>query len=85
MGKLNYKELIRVGDLSGKIRQGSKVSFKWHGSDSLYTGRIEMRHDEPYFVNEFNYKSAPHILEVMKYYNPLDGFAFFTEFNVLEY
>ena len=38
------------------LQQGTKVSFKWHGSDLLYEGRIEVdKRGDIYFVNEHNY------------------------------
>lgn len=86
MEKLDRSKIIPFETIKSKIRQDSKVSFRWYGSGSLYTGRIEMKGNEPYFVNEFHYtESTPHVLEAMKYYNILESFGIFTEFNVLQY
>jgi hypothetical protein len=68
------------------LKQGTKVEFKWHGSKSLYTGRIEVdNHGRLYFVNEhcFENDRLREIDEPMRYYNDLEGFFFFTYFEVL--
>ena len=86
MAKLDRSKIIPFDQIRSQVQQSSKVSFRWHGSDRLYTGRIEMRHKEPYFVNEHHYtESHPDILEAMKYYNLLESFGVFTEFNVLQF
>lgn len=68
------------------LKQGSRVEFKWHGSKTLYTGRIELdKYGNIYFINEHcfeNDKLLPHC-EGMRYYNRLDDFFFFTHFEIL--
>jgi len=68
------------------LKQGTRVQFKWHGSDRLYTGRIEINeHGEVFFVNEHCYEGDTLIdwQEPMRYYNRLDGFYFFNQFDIL--
>ena len=65
------------------LQQGTKVRFKWHGSDLLYEGRIEVdKRGDIYFVNEHNYKDDVLINEGMRYYNELRSFFKFTLFEV---
>ena len=69
------------------LKQGSKVEFKWHGSKSLYTGRIEIdKYGGLYFINEhcFDNDKLKAVDEGMRYYNTLDSFFFFTHFEVLK-
>jgi len=69
------------------LKQGTKVEFKWHGSKSLYTGRIEIdKYGEIYFINEhcFENDKLKDVDEGMRYYNTLDSFFFFTHFEVLK-
>lgn len=68
------------------LKQGTKVEFKWHGSNILYTGRIEAdKFGRLYFINEhcFENDKLKDIDEGMRYYNPLEGFYFFTHFEIL--
>ncbi len=66
------------------LKQGTKVEFKWHGSDSLYTGRIEVdKYDTIYFINEHNFDNDELKAEGMRYYNALGSFFFFTHFEIL--
>jgi hypothetical protein len=69
------------------LKQETKVEFKWHGSKSLYTGRIELdKYDNIYFINEhcFENNKLKAMDEGMRYYNRLDSFFFFTHFKVLK-
>ena len=69
------------------LKQGTKVQFKWHGSKSLYTGRIEIdEYDNIYFINEYCFENdkLKAMDEGMRYYNTLDSFLFFTHFEVLK-
>lgn len=68
------------------LKQGTKVEFKWHGSESLYTGRIEVdKYGRSYFINEhcFEGDKLREVDEPMRYYNDLESFFFFTYFEVL--
>ena len=68
------------------LKQGTKVKFKWHGSNSLYTGRIEVdKNGNLYFINEFCFENdkLKAVNEGMRYYNPLKSFFFFTHFEIL--
>jgi hypothetical protein len=68
------------------LKQGTKVEFKWHGSKSLYTGRIEVdKYGRLYFINEhcFEGEKLREVDEPLRYYNDLEGFFFFTHFEVL--
>lgn len=68
------------------LKQGTKVEFKWHGSDSLYTGRIEIdKYGNLYFINEhcFENDKLKDVDEGMRYYNTLESFFFFTHFEIL--
>lgn len=69
------------------LKRGTKVQFKWHGSNTLYIGRIEIDiwSNRLFFINEHcfeNDKLLP-IHEGMRYYNPLEDFFFFNEFDIL--
>ncbi len=69
------------------LKQGTKVKFKWYGSDKLFVGRIEVdKHGGIYFVNEhcFNGDELMSTCEGMRYYNRLDNFFFFTYFEILK-
>ena len=75
-----------TSEMEESLKQGTKVEFKWHGSDRLYTGRIEV--DEfgaLYFINEhcFDGNELKEHEEGMRYYNRLDSFFFFTYFKIL--
>lgn len=68
------------------LKQGTKVEFKWHGSKSLYTGRIEVdKSGNLYFINEhcFENDELKDVNEGMRYYNTLESFFFFTHFEIL--
>ena len=69
-----------------RLKQGTKVEFKWYGSNCLYTGRIEVdKNGQLYFINEccfLNNELDPND-EGMRYYNTLEGFFFFTHFEIL--
>ena len=69
-----------------KLRQGSKVEFKWWGNKkTLYTGRIEVdKYGEKYFVNEDNYDGETLRIEGMRYYNTLESFGKYTYFKILQ-
>lgn len=69
-----------------QLRQGTKVEFKWHGSDRLYTGRIEIsEYKLIYFCSEHNYKNdkLTEIGETMKHYNLLESFYHFNYFEII--
>tara|TARA_R110002049_G_scaffold293400_1_gene478398 strand:- start:34 stop:288 length:255 start_codon:yes stop_codon:yes gene_type:complete len=69
------------------LKQGTKIEFKWHGSNSLYTGRIEVdKYDRLYFINKkcFENDKLKAVDEGMRYYNTLDSFFFFTHFEILK-
>ena len=69
------------------LKQGTKVEFKWYGSKSLYTGRIEIdKYGGIYFINEhcFENDKLKDVDEGMRYYNTLDSFFFFTHFEILK-
>jgi hypothetical protein len=69
------------------LKQGTKVEFKWHGSNKLYTGRIEVdKYERLYFINEhcFENDKLKTMDEGMRYYNTLDSFFFFTYFKILK-
>ena len=69
------------------LKQGTKVKFKWHGSNLLYIGRIELdKHGNIYFINEHSFENdkLKEVDEGMKYYNRLDSFFFFTYFEILK-
>lgn len=72
-------------EIEKQLVQGTKVRFKWYGNSSLiYTGRIELsKYGDKYFVNEHNYKDDVLIHENMRFYNSLDSFHHFTEFEIL--
>lgn len=83
---MNLEESKLTAEKIKLLKQGTKVEFKWHGSKSLYTGRIEVdKHNELYFVNEFCYDGdrLKPIDEGMRYYNTLDSFFFFTHFEII--
>lgn len=82
---INWQDNKLTKEIESTLKQGSKVKFKWHGSDSEYTGRIEVNENDNqfYFVNEFNYKGDVLIHEGMRFYNPLERFFHFTMFEVL--
>jgi len=69
------------------LKQGTKVKFKWHGNDKLtYVGYIEIRDSVLYFCAEHNYNEYGVLTssgESMQYYNDLEGFFFFTHFEIL--
>ena len=68
------------------LKQGIKVEFRWHGSNGLYTGRIEVdEYGILYFINEHCFKNdkIKNGFEGMRYYNTLDSFFFFTHFELL--
>lgn len=68
------------------LKQGTKVKFKWHGSDNLYVGRIEVdKYGSLYFVNEHCFKNdeITEINEGMRYYNSLDSFYYFNYFEII--
>ena len=70
-----------------RLKQGTKIEFKWHGSKSLYIGRIELdKYDNIYFINDhcFENDKLKAMDEGMRYYNTLDSFFFFTHFEVLK-
>lgn len=72
--------------IKSQLKQGTKVEFKWHGSKSLYTGRIEVnKYGSLYFINEhcFENDKLKAVDEGMRYYNTLDSFFFFTHFKIL--
>jgi len=69
------------------LKQGTKVEFKWYGSDRLYTGRIEVNEfGDLYFVNEhcFENDKLKEEDERLRHYNPLERFYFFTHFEILD-
>ena len=69
------------------LTQGTKIEFKWHGSKSLYTGRIEIdKYDNVYFINEhcFENDKLKAMDEGMRHYNTLDSFYFFNHFKILK-
>lgn len=71
-------------EIKKSLKQGDKISFRWHGSKELYTGRIEVdEFGRLYFVNEHNYNGDELTNEGMRYYNPLESFSWFTEFKVI--
>lgn len=76
-------------EIRSQLTQGTKVEFKWHGSDRLYTGRIEVG-PEPnktlFFINEhcFDNGELTEINEGMRYYNTLDSFFHFNHFVILK-
>jgi hypothetical protein len=68
------------------LKQGTKVEFKWYGSNSLYIGRIEVdKYGNLYFINEhcFENDALKDVNEGMRYYNTLESFFFFTHFEIL--
>jgi hypothetical protein len=68
------------------LKQGTKVEYKWHGSNNLYTGRIEVdKYENLYFINEhcFENDKLKDVDEGMRYYNTLESFFFFTYFEIL--
>ena len=70
-----------------RLKQGTKVEFKWHGSKNLYIGRIELdKYNNIYFINEhcFENDKLKVMDEGMRYYNTLDSFFFFTHFEILK-
>ena len=75
----NYKK--------SKLHQGCKVRFVWHGSDVVQIGRIEVHPltDELYYVPEHNYVNdkLSEVGETMQYYNRLDSYFHFNEFDVI--
>lgn len=80
---IGNKPCTLAKDYEPELRQGDKIEFKWHGSDMLYIGRIEVdEFDEKYFVNEFNYNTDQ--ADMMKWYNKFDSFYCLTYFNKIE-
>jgi hypothetical protein len=68
------------------LKQGTKVQFKWHGSDMLYVGRIEVdKYGDLYFCAEHNYwgDKLTDSGKTMQYYNTLESFFHFTYFEIL--
>lgn len=84
MAIMNFKDNKLTPELKEQLIQGTKVEFKWYGSDSLYIGRIEMRDGRHYFVNEHCYENDILVQKGMKYYNPLDSFHCFSHFKILD-
>lgn len=73
-------------EIKSKLKQGTKVRFKWHGSNDFYTGRIEIdKYGNLYFINEhcFENDKLKAVYEGMRYYNTLESFFFFTHFEIL--
>lgn len=72
-------------EIKSKLKNGSKVEFKWYGNaDLLYVGRVIKHNNRLYFVAEHNYKDDVLINESMKLYNPLEMFFNFTYFKILD-
>ena len=72
--------------LKAKLKQGTRVRFMWHGNATMvYKGRIEVSNGVLYFCAEHNYENEDLTLygKSMQYYNRLDSFYFFTEFEIL--
>lgn len=70
-----------------ELKKGTKVRFKWHGSDKDYIGRIEVREKMLFFCAEHNY-DGNELTETgkgLQYYNILDSFYHFTEFEILQH
>jgi len=66
------------------LKQGTKVKFKWHGSNSLYIGRIELNeYGDIYFINENCFENDKLKYEELRYYNTLASFFPFTYFEIL--
>ena len=75
-----------TSEIEQLLKQGTKVEFKWHGSKSLYTGRIEVdKYGNLYFINEhcFEDDKLKDTDEGMRYYNRLDSFYFFNHFKII--
>ena len=74
-------------EVKSKLKQGTKVSFIWHGSSLEHIGRIEVsKGGILYFVNEHNYEGDEISTqnEGMRYYNSLDSYFHFNEFNIID-
>ena len=81
---MQSKDSLLTQEMLKSLKQGTKVEFKWYGSKTLYTGRIEVDEFERlYFVSEHNYTDDILTSEGMRYYNSLDSFFCFTHFKVL--
>ena len=68
--------------ITSRLRQGSRVEFKFHGCDIIFRGRIELDdHGSMYFVNEHHYRGKKLLREGMRYYCPLDSITFCEYFK----
>lgn len=72
-------------EIESSLKQGTKVCFTWYGNSELeYVGRIEVNEfGNLFFVNEHFYQNDVLVQESMRFYCPLEGFFFFTKFEVL--
>lgn len=81
---INWNDNKLTDDVRLILKQGTKVKFKWHGSNQEYIGRIEIdQRGVLYFVSEHNYKGDLLTNESMRFYNSLDSFFHFTSFEIL--
>jgi|SRR6187200_1512626 len=74
-------------EMYDNLAQGDRVRFKWHGSDRGYLGRIEIHpRGGKYWCPEHCYEgdAINPCFDNMQYYNTIDSFFMFTEFEVLK-
>ena len=89
--RIKHKDMIQgdnqlTDEKKKLLKQGTKVEFKFYGSNRLFTGRIEVdKHGRTYFINEhcFENDKLKAVNEGMRYYNTIESFSFFTHFEVL--
>lgn len=83
---IDWKDNKLTDGIKATLKPGSKIRFKWYGnSENEYVGRIETdRFNRLYFVNEHCYENDILIQEGMRFYNPLESFFHFTQFEIIK-